>query len=335
MTRAAAPRTLVLTERDVARVAAMPLAIRVVREAFRALARGQARMPPKLYLPLPGGSDFRAMPAWLRHPAACGVKWVNVHPGNRRRGLPTVMAIIILNDSATGVPIAIMDGLLITKLRTAASAAVAAQALARPDSRVVGLVGCGAQADAQLEALAEVFALAEARVWGHAPGEAAGFCRRMRRRLPGLRYRPVPTIAACVDAADLVVTLTPSRRPLVRRGWLAPGTHVNAIGADAPGKQELDPRILREALVVVYDQAQAVHGGEVNVPIARGHYAARAIHATLGEILLGAAPGRRSATALTVFDSTGLAIHDIALGAALTAQARRRGIGRHLALFTV
>ncbi len=328
-----APTTLVLTERDVARVATMPHAIRVVRDAFCALARGAARMPPKLYLPLPGGSDFRAMPAWLRRPPACGVKWVNVHPGNRRRGLPTVMAVIIINDSATGVPLAVLDGLLITKLRTAAAAAVAARALARPESRVVGLVGCGAQADAQLLALAEVFRLARVRVWGYAPGEAARFCRRMRARLPGPQYAPAPTIQACVGGADLVVTLTPSRRPLVRRAWLAPGAHVNAIGADAPGKQELDPQILRDAMVIVDERTQAVHGGELNVPVRRQQYHPRDIHASLGEVLVGRAPGRRSSRALTVFDSTGLAIHDVALGAHVVAEALRRRVGRRLQLF--
>ena len=310
-------------------------AIRVVRNAFIAMARGWTVMPPKLYLPLPHGSDFRAMPAYLKRPAACGVKWVNVHPHNRGRGLPTVMGVIVLNDPATGVPIAVMDGRLVTKLRTAASAAVAAQVLSRPNSRVVGLVGCGAQADAQLLALDQVRALSRVNVWGRTAGEAERFCARMRRRLPQVRMIPSGSVERCVRDADLIVTVTPSRRPLVKRSWLRPGAHINAIGADAPGKQELDPQILREALVVVDEREQAIHGGELNVPIRRGLFRSRQIHATLGEILIGTRRARRDSREITVFDSTGLAIHDIALGAEIVRRAVRRGVGRRIALFAL
>ena len=329
------PPAVLLTQREVARLVEVRATIRVIRDAFKAMARGEAAMPPKLYLPLPGGNDFRAMPAYIRRPPACGVKWVNVHPRNPRLGLPTVMAVIVLNDPATGVPLAIMDGLLITKLRTAAAAAVAAQALARPESRVVGLIGCGAQADAQLLALAEVFRFSRVKVWGYFPGEARRFARRMRRLLPGITFEPCATIEQSVRDVDLLVTLTPARRPLVQRAWVAPGTHINAIGADAPGKQELDPAILREATIVVDEREQAIHGGELNVPIRRGQLRSRDIHATVGEILIGRKRARRSARELTVFDCTGLAVHDVALGAAVVRQARRLGIGRRVALFTL
>ena len=327
-------QTLILTERDIARLVDLPMAIRVVRQACEVMARGESVMPPKLYLPLPGGNDFRAMPAFLKHPLACGVKWVNVHLGNPAKGLPSVMAVIVINDPATGVPLAVMDGRLITKLRTAASAAVAAKALARRDSRVAGLVGCGEQADAQLEALAQVLPLAHVRVWGYRLREAERFCQRMRRRLPRLVLAPCASVERCVREADVVVTITPSRRPLVERAWLAPGTHVNAIGADAPGKQELEPRILREAVVVVDDRAQALHGGELNVPVRRGQFQSRRIHATLGEVLIGARLGRRTNRELTVFDSTGLATHDVALGAAVVRRAQARHAGLRLSLFS-
>jgi alanine dehydrogenase len=328
------PATLLLTERDIARLIDLPTAIRIVRQAFVALARGEAAMPPKVYLPLPGGSDFRAMPAYVRRPPACGVKWVNVHPHNPRHGLPSVMAVIVLNDPATGVPLAILDGLLVTKLRAAAAAAVAARVLAARASRVVGLVGCGAQADAQLLALACCFRLTRVKVWGRGAGEAARFCRRMQRRLPRMSFAPCRSIEQCVRGSDLVVTLTPSRRALVKRAWVALGAHINAVGADAAGKQELEPQILREATVVVDEREQAIHGGELNVPIRRGQFHARQIHATLGEILIGRKVARRAGTALTVFDCTGLAVHDVALGAEILRRARRRGVGRRVKLFT-
>ena len=325
-------RTLLLSQQDVARLIGVRQVIPVVREAFKAMARGQAVMPSKLYLPLPGGNDFRAMPAFLRRPPACGMKWVNVHPRNAERGLPTVMAVIVLNHVETGVPLAIMDGQLITKLRTASAAAVAAETLARPDSRVVGLIGCGAQADAQVEALTAVRPIARVNVWGHRATEAQRFCRDLRRRLPNVQCQPESTIEACVRDADIVVTVTPSRRPLVQRRWIAPGTHINAIGADAPGKQELDHRILQEATVVVDERQQAIHGGELNVPIRRRQFRAAEIHADLGQILLGRRVGRRSPQELTVFDSTGLAVHDIAVAAEVFRQARRRRVGHDVAL---
>lgn len=327
------PPTILLTRRDVERLVTPAMALRAVRGAFVAAARGQTVMPPKVYLPLPGG-DFRAMPAYLKRPPACGMKWVNVHARNPERGLPSVMALIVINDPATGRPLAVMDGLLVTKLRTAAAAAVAAQALARPESAVAGLIGCGAQADAQVMMLSHVLRrLRRVAVWGFRRGEAAAFCRRMRRQLPRLVCEPEARIASCAAQADVLVTITPSRRPLVRRAWVRPGTHINAVGADGPGKQELDPRILRDAVVVVDEREQAVHGGELNVPVSRGQYDPARIHANLGEVLIRRRPGRRTPTQITVFDSTGLAIHDVALGAVLVREARRRGIGRRIAWF--
>ena len=325
--------TLILTQRDVQRLVDMRVALRVVAESFKAQARGQTVMPPKLYLPLPHQSDFRAMPAYLAHPPACGIKWVNVHPRNRVKGLPTVMATIVLNDPATGYPLAIMDGLAITGLRTGAAAGVATQVLARPDATIVGLVGCGAQALYQLQALQAVRRLAQVRVWGYRRGESQRFCARAQRWITA-RLMPARTIEACVRGARIVTTITTSRQPLVMRAWVAPGAHLNAVGADAAGKQELDPKILRDARVIVDDREQALHGGELNVPIAKGLISPRIIRGTVGDVLLGRVKGRVSPSELTVFDSTGLAIHDIALAHTAYRLARRLHLGRSLNLFS-
>lgn len=305
----------------------LPTAIRLVRETFKAAAQGKAFMPSKMYLSLPHDGDFRAMPAFLPFLNACGLKWVNVHPHNPHRGLPTVMALIIINDPNTGRPLAVMDGLLVTKLRTAASAAVAAESLARPESQTVGLIGCGAQADAQLLALAELFSIHQVKVWGYLPKEAMHFCQRMKKLFTGIRWEVCSTLKSCARDVDILVTLTPSRRPLIKRAWLSPGTHINAIGADGPGKQELDLKILQDATVVVDDRPQALHGGEINVPIHRGQFHPRNIYATLGEILVRRKTLRRQPDSLTVFDSTGLATHDVALGQEIARRASARGIG--------
>jgi len=324
--------TLVLTQPDIERLIDMETAIRIVEQTFKAQVQGRVIMPPKVYLPLPDHSDFRAMPAYVAHPEACGIKWVNVHPSNRSRGLPTVMGTIIMNDPKTGFPLAVLDGLSITRLRTGAAAGVAAKTMARPNSHRVGLVGCGAQAFHQLWALVELFQLRQVTVWGHRAGEARRFCAWARRRLQ-VDLVPSKTVKACVQEADLIVTITPSRRPLVKRAWVKPGTHLNAIGADAPGKQELDPAILRDAKVVVDDKQQAIHGGEINVPISHGRFEPNAIHATLAEVLLGRARGRTRADELTVFDSTGIAVHDVALGSAIVRQAHRHRRGQSVRFF--
>jgi alanine dehydrogenase len=324
--------TLILTQPEIERLVEMRTAIRVITQAFKAQAKGHVVMPPKIYLPLPQQSDFRAMPAYLSSPACCGIKWVNVHPNNSFKGLPTVMGTLIINDPKTGFPLAVMDGLSVTRLRTGASAGVAAKTLVRPQAQTVGLVGCGAQAFAQVRALAELFRLRTVRVWGYRPGEARRFCEMVSRHV-GLSLIPVPTVKACVVEADIIVTVTPSRRPLVRREWVKPGTHINAVGADAPGKQELDPQILRDAKVVVDDRTQAIHGGELNVPIAKGLFSPRHIHATLGEVLLGRVSGRVSPEELTVFDSTGIAVHDVALGYEIFRLAIRAHRGRAVRFF--
>lgn len=310
----------------------MKLALRVVRQACIQHARGQVTMPSKVYLPLPGGGDFRAMPAALVHPACCGIKWVNVHPGNRAKGLPTVMGTLVINEVATGFPLGILDGMSITRLRTGAAGGVAAKALANPGSHTVALVGCGAQAFTQLWALTESVRVKQVRVWGYRPGEAAQFCRTARAKLH-VPCEPAFTVQRCVEDATIVVTITPARKPVVQRAWIALGTHINAIGADAPGKQELDPQILKDAVVVVDDRDQALHGGELNVPISQGVIEPSIIRATLGEVLDRRTPARTTRDQITVFDSTGIAIHDVALGFAVIQAARGGSVGHSIRLF--
>jgi len=322
--------TLILSGRDVARLITMREAIPLVERAFAGYARGQSRMPVKLYLDVPPWGDFRAMPAYQAAPPAAGLKWVNAHPGNPRKGLPSVMATILLNDPRTGCPLAIMDGTVITTLRTGAGGGVAAKHLARRDADTVALVGCGVQAASQLEAVTLARRLRSVRVWGRTLAEAEQFCHRMRRLR--LTMTVARSIEACVRDALIIVTTTPSRRPLVRRAWVSPGAHINAIGADAPGKQELDPAILRDALVVVDDRAQASHAGEINVPIRRGQFRPSQIAASLGEVVASRKAGRRRNSDITIFDSTGLAIQDLAVAAHVYRRALRRRIGLRLRL---
>jgi len=316
--------TLVLTQSDVRELVDMNRAVSAIEAAFAAHGRGETQMPVKVYLDLAEyDGDFRAMPAYFD--GSAGVKWVNAHPRNpERHGLPAVLGMYILSDPATALPLAVMDATLLTAVRTGAAAGVASKHLARPDSKSVGFVGCGVQARTLLTAIRVVFP--ELEVVG---ADASDDAARAFAEEVGGRTGSVEEAAGC----DIVCTATPVREPIVRREWIRPGTHVNAMGADAHGKQELDSRICADARVVLDDWEQATESGEVNVPLAEGSLARGAIHAALGDVVTGRAGGRESDDEITLFDSTGLAVQDVALARLIHERARERGIGRKVRFF--
>jgi len=302
---------LLINEQTVRRIIDEDCALRLAKQVFLLIARGKTGMPPKIYLTLPHGDDFRAMPAYLDlggAGVACGVKWVSVFPDNPRRGRPTVNAVILLNSSKSGQTLAMVEANAITALRTAATAALATRYLARPHPQKLALVGAGLQAEYQLRALAVRARFSEIAVWAPRPEEAAAFCSRLRAFKNMSAYA---RLEDCVRGADIITTCTPSRRPLVKKAWVKKGAHINAIGADARGKEELDPALLRDATVVVDAWDQASHSGEINVPVSRGAFTRRDLHAELAAIVAGRKKGRRTAEEITVFDSTGLAVLDI------------------------
>ena len=310
--------TLMLNKKEVRKLINIGNVIEVVEAAFKDYTGGRGEMPSKVYLTVKDG-DFRAMPASL--PGEAGMKWVSVHTGNIAKDLPTVMAVLIFNDPVTGYPLAIMDASEITALRTAATSTIASKYLARKNAATLGIIGAGYQAYHHIKAHYEVFKFKEIMVADISP-KAAG---RLVDFLPNLPLR------ACsieeTARADIICTLTPAHQPVLQKMWLKPGVHINAVGADAEGKEELEPSILNEAVVVVDDLRQAIHAGEINVPIAKGLYKKEQIYAALGEIILGNKPGRTNNEMITVFDSTGLAIEDIAVGrdGLSKGQAKRRG----------
>jgi alanine dehydrogenase len=305
--------TLLLTRNQVSRMLDMSEVVQVIEENFAEWARGRVIMPPKSYLTLDNG-DFRAMPASV--PGAAGMKWVNVHPRNPARGLPTVMAVIVYNDPETGYPLAIMDGTDITAYRTGAASAVASKYLARSNSETLGLVGAGRQACTQLTAHAVIFKLKKIKVYDVDPVATD----RLVKDFPDFDVKP-SSLQDTVDS-DIVCTLTPVREPIIMKEWVHPGTHINAVGADAPGKEELQPEILQEARIIVDDLKQSTTSGEINVPLSRGLLSPQRISGTLGEVVAGMKPGRETPGELTVFDATGLAFEDIACAAMVYRKAR-------------
>ncbi|MDF1562491.1 MAG: ornithine cyclodeaminase family protein [Deltaproteobacteria bacterium] len=318
--------TLLLTRKDLAALLTMDTCLPAVEEAFASFGRGEALMPAKVYLPLEKeGGDFRAMPSYLD--GAAGLKWVNSHPHNpERHGLPAVLALYILSDPETAAPLAVMDGTLLTAIRTGAAAGIASRHLAHPGAKSLGFIGCGVQARYFLEAhrvaLGEAFEGLELRMADRIPTAARLFAKEA-----GGEAVSVEVAAGC----DIVCTATPSCEPVVRRAWVGADAHYNAMGADGPGKQELDPEILFDARVFIDDAHQAFASGEVNVPHAAGDFPEERVAGTLGEVVAGLAPGREGG-GITVFDSTGLAVQDLAVARLAYAAAREAGVGLSLDL---
>lgn len=324
---------VLLTDRNVRELLSMSEAIEAVEKAFLDLFDRRASMPPKSYLFFPEHEgDLRVMPASLGSRFA-GVKVVNSHARNPARSLPAVVGTYLLVSQETGMPLGIMDATYLTAVRTGAASAVATKYLAPQDASVAGLVGCGVQAGFQLEALAEVLPIARVLVW--APPDDRDrrdrFIAEMRRRFPGFDLVSMDAVETAAGA-EVVCTTTPARSPVVPDSAVRPGTHINAVGADAPGKQELDPAILKRARIFVDERRQAFHGGEVNVPLSRGELQETDIAGSLAELVAGKLPGRTSAEEITVFDSTGLAIEDIAVASLAYEKAIESGVGEKIDL---
>ncbi|NYZ74956.1 ornithine cyclodeaminase family protein [Candidatus Micrarchaeota archaeon] len=312
--------TLVLGRKEVEQVLSMPMTIAAVENALKK----EFSMPPKIYLDVPARGDFRAMPCFQE--PYCSIKWVNVFPENPKQGLPTVMATIILNDARNALPLAVMDGSLITSYRTGAMAAIATKHLARKNSSVLGLVGAGVQSRTQLLAINEVLALKEVRVCDVVPGAAEKFAAEMQSKTKA-EIIAVKSAEECVRGAHVLSTVTPARSPIVKSEWVAEGTHINSFGADAVGKEELDPAILKRARVVVDNTEQATHSGEINVPISKGLFKESDIAGQMVEVVRGQKKIRSSDKDVTVFVSTGLAIQDLATAAAVYEAAKAKGLG--------
>ena len=276
-----------------------------VESAFADHGRGLVQMPPKVYITLPDG-DFRTMPAYLPSLSIAGVKIVNVHPNNAKKGLPTVMALTIILDIESGQPTAVINATQLTNMRTGAAGAVAAKYLSAKKEIILGVIGTGRQAQAQVTAISRELKIRQVKIWSRTPEHIRKFADR---------FMEFPCRASSLEKAcdcDVLVTTTPSRSPLIRSEWIHEGTHINAIGADAPGKEELDPALLTRSQVFVDDPVQVIHSGEINVPISQGIYHETDIAGTLGEVVIGKKK-RGGPDTITIFDSTGLAIQDLAI----------------------
>src|SRR5215213_6059707 len=295
---------LVFPQETVLRAIEPGEAIERVRDGFVEYAGNEWQMPPKVYLDASPNGDFRAMPA--KGAGLAILKWVTSFPANPQAGLPVVMGVICVSSAVDGEPLALVDVRAVTALRTGAVAAVAAQELAREDARTAGMIGCGLH------------------------GTWAARCLAAAEYGPGVCFDPDPEAAGGLagnlgweagsreDAldCDVVTCITPGNEPVVLASDLRPGLHLNMLGADGPGKAEAELEAVAAAELFCDEWRQASHGGELTGVVEAGRVT-RADVRQLGDVLTGAAPGRSADDAVTLFDSTGLAIQDLAICLAL------------------
>jgi alanine dehydrogenase len=298
---------------DVRRAVTPSDAYEAVREAFVAHARGDWTMQPKLYVTNYPAGDFRAMPALGGGHAL--LKWVTSFPRNPERGLPTVTGLVVLSDAETGALQAVLDAAAVTALRTGAAAVLAAATLGRGGS--IAVVGCGVNGTAAAETFAALGL--EIAVWDVDGARAATVAEQTGAAIAGSRDEAL--------GADVVVTVTPGREVLYQRGSLRAGQHVSLMGADGPGKAEIAVEELARGRVFCDDWEQASHGGELAAALAAGAIE-RPDVTELGHVLAGEAEGRRNGDEITLFDSTGLAVQDLAIARAAFARADELGIPR-------
>lgn len=318
-------KILILTQDEIKKIITMKEAIDVVEKVFSYQAEGLTVMPEKIYLTLSEyNGDFRAMPAYIKPLNICGIKWVCSYPDNKKYNLPTVMAILILNDPKTAQPLAILDATYITNLRTGAAGAVAVKYLVNREVDTISFIGCGKQAEFQFLAIKEIKKFNTVKVYDVNLQTVQRFTNFVHSY--GYKVFITKNVKECVFDADIVCTTTPSKKPVVKLEWLKKPVHINAIGADAPGKQELEISILKNSTIVVDNYEQAMHSGEVNVAVKKGIITKKDIFAELGEIVSGKKKLKKDKQ-ITIFDSTGLAIQDVAVGWYIYRKARKSDAG--------
>ncbi|MFC7113930.1 ornithine cyclodeaminase family protein [Natronoarchaeum sp. GCM10025703] len=318
--------TLLLNGDDVEANAQLAAVVDAVEQAFAAYARGDVQMPAKSYIDLPQyNGDFRSMPAYMDAGEwdAAAIKWVNVHPDNPEdHDLPTVLGTLVYSNPETAYPLSIMDGTVLTEKRTGAAAAVATDHLAVEDATSLGLVGAGVQSYTQLEAISRIRPIEEVVVSDVDEERVERFVDTFSERFD-VRAGSISEAGHC----DVLSTVTPVEEPVVGPDDLATHTHVNAIGADAAGKHEIEDDVLLAAKLVIDDYEQCTHSGEINVPWSAGVLGDEDLHGELGDIVIGERDARLADDGVTVFDSTGLAIQDVAAAHVTYEQARENGDG--------
>lgn len=325
----------ILTAADVAQALPMADAIAGMREAFTQLSLGQADTPLRARLPVPAQAGVTlCMPAYLAGTRDLAVKIVTVFPHNPARGHPTLYATVLALDAATGQPLALLEGNALTAIRTGAGGGLSAEILARPQARIVAMLGSGVQARTGLEAVCTVRAIEEVRLYTPTAAHGLAFAREMAGRGPiPAHLRLCATPAEAVRGADIIYCATTSSTPVFDGADIQPGAHVIGVGSYTPQMQEVDALTLQRALVVVDARTAALaEAGDVLIPLAQGIISADHIHAELGEIIAGLKPGRARPEQITFFKSVGVAVQDAVAARLALTNAARLGVGQVVSL---
>ena len=334
-------QTLLISSLDIKSVVSISDIILAVKEAFKEHAKGLVLMPSKVYLNIPEYfGDFRAMPSYIPKYGVAGLKWVTSYSRSHSHSVgsvqvenvPSVIGVYILSRAEDGYPLAIMDGTLLTELRTGAAAGVASEALARKESHTFSFIGCGKQSLFSYLALRELFDITHVRLYD-IKREKSEMLSDNIKNISNTKITICESVSDCTKTSDVITTSTPSRKPIVFMNDISPGVHINALGADAKGKQELDPEILKSSVIIIDDWEQTPHSGEINVPLSDGRLLLSEVKATIGEVLIGYKQGRTNDEQITIFDSTGLAVQDLVVAKYIYNRCVEKGIGTKYEIF--
>lgn len=319
---------LVLSRREVESLLSMPTCIGLMEQALTSLARGEAILPLRPVIRIPGSANaFAVMPAYSSALQAAGAKLISVYPDNHGTALDSHQGLVILFDGANGRPLAIMDAASITAIRTAAVSGVATRLLARGDARTVLILGAGVQGRTHVDAMLAARPFRRVVVWSRTAAHAEALVAEARRRHPA-RIEAATDLRAAVEEADVICTVTASRQPVLFGDWLRPGTHLNAVGASVPTARELDTAAVQRARIFVDRRESALaEAGDLLVPMREGAISAGDIRGEVGEVLIGAVGGRGSDDEITLFKSLGLAIEDLACARYLHDRANAQAVG--------
>ncbi len=325
-----------ITAADLRRLVSMADAIELVRAAFIHLSHGEAEVP--LRVPVRGeeGGTALYMPAAVPPLHALGAKVVSVFPANPARGLPTITAVVLIQDPATGAPLGLIEGASLTALRTGAAGGLAAQLLSRPEAQICAIFGAGVQGRTQLEAVCTVRTITQVRVVDPDAQRAVAFADWARTQpwIKDATVLPAASPALAVRGADIIITATTSPTPVVSTAEVAPGAHLTLIGAFTPHTREVDSDLVARSTVVVDSRAGCLaEAGDLLLAIAEGRFAPERIHAEIGEVAAGERPGRRDPAEVTLFKSVGTAALDVTVGAAALQRAAEAGTGQVARLF--
>ena len=316
---------IVISEQDARALVSIEAAIEAVEQCFAAMARGQARNYP-VVRELVGYRDavFGVKTGCDTAAPILGLKAGGYWPHNLAQGLGNHQSSTLLFDADTGRASALVSANYLTGVRTGAASAIAIKHLSRPDASVLGLIGAGVQSQYQLRATLAVRPIRKVCAWNPSADKLAAFGRLVQEL--GLEFEAADRQAVAASA-DILITVTPSKQALVERSWVRPGTHISAMGADTRGKQELDPQLVAAAVLFVDEAAQAISIGECQHAFSAGLITQQSFRGSLGQVIAGLCDGRRSASEITLFDGTGVALQDLVVADLAVRLAKQRGVG--------